>query len=120
VKFDLDKEGLETVLLPWQLEVIRFVWSTGEVNSRSAWSHLEGTEYAMSRASVINFLNEMVDEGFIVYEEATGKGGYHRIYSPAPGVNGEEVFKEKVIEKILVKIKSEFSNERDLFDNENV
>jgi hypothetical protein len=35
-----------------------------------------------SRASVINFLNDMVDEGVFDYEEKTGKGGYHRVYYP--------------------------------------
>lgn len=34
-----------------------------------------------SRASVINYLNSLVDTGLITYEEATGKGGIHRIYT---------------------------------------
>jgi len=30
-----------------------------------------------SRASLIFFLNDMVEEGVLEYEEKTGKGGYH-------------------------------------------
>lgn len=39
-------------------------------------------ELKVSRASVINFLNSLVDENYIDYYEATGKGGYHRVYIP--------------------------------------
>ena len=35
----------------------------------------------LSRASVINFLDAMVDEGVLGYAETTGKGGYKRIHS---------------------------------------
>ena len=34
-----------------------------------------------SRASVINFLNLLVEFGYVDFEEKTGKGGYHRIYT---------------------------------------
>lgn len=36
----------------------------------------------ISRASIINFLNAMVDEGVLDCDEETGKGGYHRVYRP--------------------------------------
>ena len=34
----------------------------------------------VSRASVTNFLNELVDEGFLEYEENTCRGGIYRTY----------------------------------------
>lgn len=34
-----------------------------------------------SRASVINFLNLLVESGYVEYETRTGKGGYHRVYT---------------------------------------
>jgi predicted transcriptional regulator len=107
MKFDLGKAGLEAFLLPWQAEVMRFVWSRGEADSRSGWEHLQGTEHGMSRASVIFFFNDMVDEGFLVFREETGKGGYHRVYVPAPGVLDEETFRQRVAERVLARL-SEF------------
>ena len=108
MKFDLGKAGLETVLLPWQAELMRFVWSRGEADSRAGWEHLQGTEHGMSRASVIFFFNDMVDEGFLVFREETGKGGYHRVYSPAPDIPDEKAFKASVTERVLEKLRSEF------------
>ncbi len=34
-----------------------------------------------SRASVINFLNLLVESGFVSFVEESGKGGYHRVYT---------------------------------------
>jgi len=68
LKFDLEKEGLETVLLPWQVELMRWIWSlNGEVDSRMSYAHLQESETPMSRASSINFLNTMAVEGFLIY-----------------------------------------------------
>jgi hypothetical protein len=36
----------------------------------------------ISRASVINFLEDMRERGVLSGEDATGKGGHHWIYSP--------------------------------------
>ncbi len=35
----------------------------------------------ISRASVIFYMNFLVDEGIAGWEDATGKGGHHRLYS---------------------------------------
>lgn len=51
-------------------------------NSRSAYEYVNEkiAPDTVSRASVINFLNKCVDEGYLGYDEASGKGGFHRIY----------------------------------------
>jgi predicted transcriptional regulator len=107
MKFDLEKTGLEAVLLPWQAELMRYVWEVGEIDSRRAHEHLQGTEHGMSRASVIFFLQEMVEEGFLGYGEKTGKGGYKGIWSPHPSALDESAFRQRVAERVLAKI-SEF------------
>ncbi len=84
LKFDLAQEGLHCVLKPWQAEIMRFFWETGEAqDSRSVYQHIQtaDVEGAKSRAAIILFLNSMVDEGFLDYVEKSGKGGYKRIYS---------------------------------------
>ena len=107
MRFDLEKTGLEAVLLPWQAEVMRYVWEVGETDSRRAHEYLQGTEHGMSRAAVIFFLKEMVEEGFLSYDEMTGKGGYKGIWSPHPSALNEDAFRHMVAERILAKV-SEF------------
>jgi len=107
MKFDLDEKGLLTVLKPHQAALMRIVWSEGDVDSRTAYHRLQKTPYAMSRATVINFLNEMVDEGFLDYRETTGKGGHKRFYMPKEDLSDEEAFKKTLARRILSKLRSE-------------
>ena len=107
MKFDLEKTGLEAVLLSWQVEVMRYVWEVGETDSRRAHEHLQGTEHGMSRASVIFFLKEMVEEGFLSYDEKTGKGGYKGLWRPQQNAQDEDAFRQRVAECVLAKL-SEF------------
>lgn len=51
----------------------------------------------MSRASVIFFLDDMVEEGVLEYETETGKGGHHRVYFPAMMPKQFESYVTKVI-----------------------
>jgi hypothetical protein len=52
----------------------------------------------ISRASVIFYLNFLVDEGIATVESATGKGGHHRLYS-IPG--SEDEVKALIITRIV-------------------
>jgi len=108
LRFDMDKEGLETVLLPWQLELMRWIWSVDrEVDSRAAYIHIQGSETPMSRASSINFLNTMTEEGFLIYREVTTKGGWKRLYKPSKIASDEEVFSRTIAERIIDKARRE-------------
>jgi len=84
--FNPDKDGLSKVFKDWQEETVRIVWEVGEQGAISREVHAKANERlvgkTISRASIINFLNAMVDEGVLDYTERTGKGGYHRIYRP--------------------------------------
>lgn len=110
MKFDLEKGGLETVLQPWQLKLMRWIWSAnGEVDSRMAYAHLQASETPMSRATAINFLNMMAEEGFLTYRETTTKGGWKRLYRPSPTAPDEEGFKRSMAERILRKVRRELA-----------
>ena len=70
----------------YQKQAIDVVYAHPDgVNSRSVWSSVNTLLHpaTISRASIINFLNDCVDAKLLDYEERTGKGGYHRIYKPA-------------------------------------
>jgi len=108
MRFDLEKEGLETVLRPWQVELMRWIWSVHrEVDSRAAYIHIQGSETPMSRASSINFLNTMAEEGFLIYREVTTKGGWKRVYRPSSIALDEETFSRTIAERIIDKARRE-------------
>jgi len=107
MKFDMEKEGLETVLLTWQAELMRWIWRVGEVDSRMSYAHLQESETPMSRASSINFLYKMAEEGFLIYREATTKGGWKRLYKPSKIASDEEVFSRTMAERIIDKARRE-------------
>lgn len=107
VVFDTGMDDLRTILKDYQESALRCIWSLDDgesASSRNVWIYankdLMGIR-TISRASIINFLNEMVDEGALDYKEESGKGGYRRIYS----ANYDEAgFKEYLAEKIISKL----------------
>jgi predicted transcriptional regulator len=66
---------------PYQVEALHVLWKHGPegANSKTVWDEVNEKEQ-ISRASVINSLSAMVDEGILGYTEKTGKGGHHRVY----------------------------------------
>jgi hypothetical protein len=105
---DPSKTGFEKVLRDYQIEALRMVWeSTGEgVTSREVYLHVNkalGDDKSISRASIINFLNSMCDEGVLNYEEETCKGGMRRKYSPGVDEEGFKIFIAKSVFDSLMK-----------------
>ena len=90
MEFDTSKEGLNTLFKPYQAVLLEHIWELNNpsrtgITSGQAHEFIQGTgekELMKSRAAVIFFLNDMVDEGVLDYEEKSGKGGYHRVYYP--------------------------------------
>ncbi len=97
MNLDTEKTGWESVLGFDHLAVALqlFINKTHEdpdfsAGSRTVWDHVKdilppkpGGKPAVSRATVINGLNSLVDMTILGYEERTGKGGYHRVYNLA-------------------------------------
>ena len=113
LKFDPSSEGLSKVLKDYQEEALRYVWEKGDdgVISRDAWQHVNrqfNGDKTISRASIINFLNDMVDEGVLDYDEQTGKGGYHRVYKPKLD---ESSFKKYLAMTVLESLMKDFPHE---------
>ena len=82
-------EGLEDVMRPYLADIMIHLWKTGEeMSSHEAmsWHHGFVKKHGgdpMSRASYINGLNALVNNGVLSYTETTGKGGHRRIYRAA-------------------------------------
>ena len=112
MNFDPKRDELSKVFRDYQEEALRFVWkSDGGVTSRETWNHVneafEGKK-TISRASIINFLNGMVDEGVLNYVDRSGKGGYHRVYLPKLD---ESCFKKALVESIISSLVRDFPEE---------
>ncbi|MHA1409661.1 MAG: hypothetical protein ACTSQY_05060, partial [Candidatus Odinarchaeia archaeon] len=104
LQLDTGKEGLEMFFKDWQVEALRYLWTVQPegANSREVWTNVNHRlQGSISRASVINFLNAMVDEGLITYTEVTGKGGHHRVYAMQ---YGEAEFKQHIAGLVIGKL----------------
>ena len=111
MKFDTEQKGLLTLFKPYQTILLERIWELNEservgINSGEAYKYLLGTPEKKSRASVIFFLNDLVEEGILDYEERTGKGGHHRVYYPKLD---RDAFSIYVTEKIKAKLTEVFT-----------
>ena len=87
MKLDTTKNGLNSLFKPYQGMLLEHIWGLNKyekvgIGSGRAHEFIQTTEDKKSRASVIFFLNDMVDEGILGFDDRTGKGGHHRIYWP--------------------------------------
>ena len=114
-KFDHEKEGLSKTLKKYEEVALRYVWTTGEkgVSSGKAWLHvskilMEEEEITISRASIIFFLNRMLDQGVLNFRSKSGKGGYHRVYFP---LLDEKGYKKHLLKTIVDSLMRDFPDE---------
>ena len=109
---DPTKNGFEKVLRDYQIEALKLVWeNTGDgLTSREVYDAVNvrlGSK-SVSRASIINFLNAMCDEGVLDFEEETCKGGMRRKYSTGLDESG---FKKYIAEVVLKSLVVDFPQE---------
>ena len=101
------------VLKDYQEVALYYLWRIDGkgASSRDVWMQVNDDlagKRTISRASIINFLNSMVDEGVLNYMEITGKGGHRRIYSAK---YNEAEFKEYVAKVVLKNLLRDFPDE---------
>ena len=110
--FDASKRGLGTILKDYQEAALRYLWSLGGegAGSRMVWMHVNQVRgpRTISRTSVINFLDAMVDNGMLAYTETTGKGGHRRIYRMKYDEAG---FKEHIARVVIRNLLRDFPEE---------
>ena len=111
LQLDTGKENLDMFFKDYQVESLRYLWRIQPegANSRSVWVNVnESLQGSISRASVINYLNAMVDEALLTYTETTGKGGHQRVYCMK---YGETEFKQHIAGIIISKLLKEYPEE---------
>lgn len=108
MQMDIGQQGLLMFFKDYQEEAIRYLWETSPTGagSRDVWVNVnERLSGTISRASIINFLNELVDIGLLDYNEITGKGGHRRIYHHK---FNEAEFKEEIAQRFVNKLVKAF------------
>jgi len=111
LRLNLGNERLAMIFKNWQIESIRYLLRIQPegANSRAVWTNVNNSfKGSISRASIINFLNNMVNEGLLVYEDATGKGGHHRVYRIR---FTEQEFKTQIVARVISKLLKEYPQE---------
>ena len=113
LKLDLGKTGFNLVLKPYQIEAMKYLWTVPEKggSSKTVYDAVNialGDDKSISRASIINSLNSLVDDEVLEYHEITGKGGHRRIYKPKFDESG---FKQFIAETTMKKLLEEFPEE---------
>ena len=111
LKYDLGETEFRAVLKPYQILAMRYLWANPE--GKSSRYVYEAVNEALSggsisRASIINSLNALVDDGVLRYHEITGKGGHRRIYKPN---YDEEGFKKFIAKTVFKKLLQDFPEE---------
>ena len=83
LKLDLNEKGLDMFFKPYQQKVFEVLWDNPNgLSSRQVWDMTnKELSQKISRASIINFLNDSVELGLLSYSSESGKGGFRRIYS---------------------------------------
>ena len=111
LSIDTGKTDLEMFFKPYQVEALRVLRNRGKegTNSRTVWNTVNETlSSPISRASIINSLNMMVDNGVLSFTERTGKGGHHRVYRLDMSWSElKEYLARIVIDKIMVEYPEE-------------
>ena len=107
IVIDPSKKGLEKVLRDYQIEALNIIWKSDNngMTSREVYQAVNRSlvNKTISRASIINFLNDMVDENVLKYEEETCKGGTRRKYFTGLDETGFKKHVAKVVLKSLMR-----------------
>jgi len=109
MKLDTAKKGLEAIFMEWHVPLIDELFK-GKSGSGKLHKFAEehdirtggkGSSKSVSRAGVIFFLNDLVEENILTYDFKTGKGGHHRVYKM---LFTREEFALKLIDLFLSKL----------------
>ena len=111
--FDPSKTGLRKTLREYEELALRYVWETGDEGAGSGLTWRAVNERleegrTISRASVIFFLDRMVDQGVLSWRDATGKGGHHRIYITKLDESG---YKKYIVKTLLDSVAKDYPTE---------
>ena len=81
-KIDTAQKTILALMKPYHHAIISMILeSRTSVTTGDLHTKLNAEGFIISRASVINYCKLLAANDVISFEERTGKGGYHRVYS---------------------------------------
>ena len=95
-KIDIKRTGLGVFFhQDWQIPLVKLIegtqfTETNPLRSRDAWintNKMLPDGESISRASVIFFLQDMEEAGWLASRKQSGRGGYHDVYWKVCGLN---------------------------------
>lgn len=97
---DTTQEGLDMFFKDYHVKALKALWgSNPSLISREVWEAV-GPD-SISRASIINFLNDCVENDLLKVEYITGKGGQRGLYKPKRNeADTKEYLKKTFTEKL--------------------
>ncbi len=111
LQLDARKTCLTMFFKDWQIKSLRYLLriQPAGANSRTVWTNVnECLERSISRSSIINYLNHMVDEALLTYTETISIGGRQRVYHMK---HNETKFKQHIAGLIITKLLREYPQE---------
>jgi predicted transcriptional regulator len=109
---DFGEEGFRKVFQPYQEVVWRVLWNSTQksYSTKDMWASVnkELNESSISRASIINFMQDMAEQGLFLQETETGKGGIRGLYKPK---FDESELKKHIVKTVLNCLMRDFSDE---------
>ena len=112
-KLDTSKEGYGTIFKPYKIQVINYLLAHPDkgIGSGELYRNCQAFDVKVSRASIILFLNNMVEDGLASFKDTTGKGGHYRLYGIRDGWANVE---KHVITRLLEGMRQAFPENPDL------
>lgn len=99
---DLGEEGFRKIFQPYQEIVWRILWNSPQqsFSTMDMWESVnrELNPSSISRASIINFMQDMAGHGLLMQEMETCKGGIRGLYKPKLS---ETELKKHVVKTVL-------------------
>jgi predicted transcriptional regulator len=112
LEIEVSQRGLRMFLKDWQEEAMRVLWGNPQKGliSREVFDQVNQrlSPGSISRASIINFLEDMASMGVLNKEETTGKGGHRGVYSSKMN---EVEFKKFIVETAIKAFMRSFPEE---------
>ena len=106
LSMDISKDDLEMFFKPYQISALGALWESEEgMSSREVWEAVGVNE--ISRASIIYFLEDMVENGILSKKDITGKGGHRGIYRFKYDESGTKKYLAKLFSEKLEQLVSD-------------
>jgi predicted transcriptional regulator len=102
IKLNTEKNGQNAVWKLHEIASIEELILHEDMTSGEVWSEVRSKGVEISRASVILFLNRLVESGLANYRSRSGKGGVHKVYALVDRTWAD--FNSSVIDKFLYKL----------------